>query len=193
MFANKSILLSFLVWGLVAASCAPESTPTSQFGPTVTPIQQETTAIVTTEIPVSVIQPDNESKEEFIVRIAATKIISERPFLIALSQIGKENFWFGVSRDMKDIEKCWIYGVDSILQCTSEDLRNNLGNQKIPKIFFAFAYSDSLEELFILDYRYPPVDQDMVEEDMLDTIDGYRLVIELQNGKWVEKSLIQVY
>jgi hypothetical protein len=50
-----------------------------------------------------------------------------------------------------------------------------------------------LEELFILDYRYPPVEQDMVEQDMQDTIDGYRLVIELKDGKWIEKSLTQVY
>ena len=188
MIANKSLALLCLIIGLfITTGCVPST-------PSIIPtIQQEPTSIVTTEIPVSVIQPDNESKEEFIVRIAATKITSKRPFLIALSQIGKENLWFGVSPEVKVMEKCWIVDIDLVKPCTNEDIRNYIGNQSALKIFFAPAYSDSLEELFILDYRYPPIDQDMVEEDMLDTMDGYRLVIELQDGKWVEKSLIQVY
>lgn len=86
-----------------------------------------------------------------------------------------------------------MFGTDSMKQCANEDIQNSIGNQKVSKIFFAFVYSDSVRELFVLDYHYPPVEQDTVEQDMQDTIDGYRLVIELKDGKWVEKSLTQVY
>ena len=195
MSAYRYILLTLFALGLALNGCAPAVRPTvstAQPEPTVASIQQAPTTTAFIGIPKisdPLIQPDNESKEEFIIRIAATKIISKRPFLIALSQIGKENLWFGVSRDIKDIEKCWIYEVDSTRQCTSEDLRNYLGNQKALKIFFAFAYSNSTEELFVLDYYRPWIEDDTIE----DTMDGYRLVIELKDGKWVVKSLTQVY
>jgi len=119
MFANKCILLPLLILVFIGIGCIPSATPTfptAQPEPTVTPIYQQPTSTVFIGIPLvsnPLIQSDNESKDEFVVRIAATKIIGERPFLIALSQIGKENLWFGVSRDIKDIEKCWFYEVDS--------------------------------------------------------------------------------
>ena len=192
MFTQKYILW-FCILVFAGTSCAPTVqpvalSPTAQPEPIAASIQQQPISTVFVGIPPisnPLIQTDNESKEEFIVRIAAIKIVSEPPFLIALSQIGKENLWFGVSRDIKDIEKCWIYEVDSTQQCTSEDLRNNPGNQKVPRIFFAFAYSDSVRDLFVLDYYHPWVEQDMM--------DGYRLVIELKDGKWIEKSITPVY
>ena len=191
MFANKCILLSLLILVFIGIGCIPSVMPTLstvQPEPTVTPIYQRPTSTVFIGIPLvsnPLIQSDNESKEEFVVRIAATKIISNRPFLIALSQIGKENLSFGVSRDMKDIEKCWFYEVDSTRQCTSEDIQSNLENQKVPRIFFAFAYSNSTQDLLVFDYYHPWVEQDMM--------DGYRLVIDLKDGKWIEKSITSVY
>jgi len=173
------LLLFSVIWVFAGTGCVPRITPT---------VQQEPSATVFIGIPEisnPLIQAENESMEEFVVRIAARRIINKRPFLIAFSQIGKENLWFGVSRDIKDMEKCWIYETDSIRQCTDEDIRNNFGNQEFPIIFFAFAYSNTAQKLFVLDYYHPWVEQD--------SIDGYRLVIEFQDGKWIEKSMTPVY
>ncbi len=132
------------------------------------------------------VQAENESVEEFVIRIAARRVINKRPFLIALSHMeNKENFWFGVSRDIKDMEKCWVYETDLMRQCSDEDMQNNIGNQDSPIIYFAFAYSNSAQNLYVLDY-YRPWDEQ-------DSTDGYRLVIELHDGKWVEKSMTPVY
>ena len=55
----------------------------------------------------------------------------------------------------------------------------------VPKIFIALASSTTSQELFIVDYYHLKSEQDPV--------DGYRLVIELINNIWVEKSLTPVY
>jgi len=47
------------------------------------------------------------------------------------------------------------------------------------------VYSNSAQDLFVFDYYHPWVEQDMM--------DGYRLVIELKDGKWIEKSITSVY
>jgi len=198
MVANKYVLLPLLILVFVGTSCIPSATPTfptAQPEPTVTPIQQQPTSTVFIAIPPisnPLIQSDNESKDEFIVRIASR--ISKRPFLVTLSEmVSERNLWLGVSPMVNDMVKCWIVEVDSMKQCTTENIRNYTGNPNARKIFFAFVYSDSAKELFILDYYRPTTPYDMSEKDMQDTMDGYRLVIELQDGKWVEKSLIQVY
>lgn len=181
MIANKSLALLCLIIELfVTTGCVPST-------PSIIPIiQQEPTSIVTTETPVSLVQSNNESKEQFIVRIASSKIISKRPFLIALSEMkSKRDLWQGVSPEVKAMEKCLIVDVDLVKQCEKEDIRNYIGNPNALKIFFASAYSDSGQELIILDDYHPEIEND--------TIDGYRLVLELKDGKWVEKSLTQVY
>lgn len=176
-------LLFFVVLALAETGCASRDTRTT---PTV---QQEPTATVFIGIPEisnPLIQAEDESVEEFVVRIAARRIINKRPFLIALSQMeNKENFWFGVSRDIKDMEKCWVYETDSMRLCSDEDIQNDFGSTEFPKIFFAFAYSNTTQNLYVLDY-YRPWDEQ-------DSTDGYRLVIELKDDKWVEKSMTPVY
>lgn len=169
-------LMLCAIWAFTGVGCTPAftiATPTA------------TAFIGIPEISNPLVQAENESVEEFIVRIAARRIINKRPFLIVLSQIGKENLWFGVSRNIKDMEKCWVYNLDSIQQCSDEDIKIALGSKDNPIIFFAFAYSNAAERLYVLDY-YRPWDEQ-------DSTDGYRLVIELRDGKWVEKSMATVY
>lgn len=179
---NRPLLLVFAIWIFADTGCTPEITPipatsTIQLVPTVSAFSGTSNLLI---------QAENESVEEFVVRIAARRIINKRPFLIALSQMeNRENFWFGVSRDIRDIRNCWMYEDDSVRQCASEDIHNKLDDKEFPKIFFAFAYSNSTQKLYILDYHHP-----WVEED---SVDGYRLVIEFQDDGWVEKSITPVY
>jgi hypothetical protein len=174
------LLLFFAVLVLAETNCSSTAAPATPTPPTVTAF----IGIPETSNPL--VQAENESVEEFVVRIAARRIINKRPFLIALSQMeNKENFWFGVSRDIKDIEKCWVYEADSIQPCSDEDIQNNIGIQDSPIIFFAFAYSNAAQNLYVLDY-YRPWDE-------RDSTDGYRLVIELKDDRWVEKSMTSVY
>jgi len=177
------LLLFFVALVFAETSCASKVVPAS---PTVQQEPPATAFIGTPEISNLLVQAENESVEEFVVRIAARRIINKRPCLIALSQMeNKNNFWFGVSRDTKDMEKCWVYDLDSILQCRDEDVKNSLASKDNPIIFFAFAYSNAAESLYVLDY-YRPWDEQ-------DSTDGYRLVIELKGDKLVEKSLTSVY
>lgn len=189
MFANKSILLSFWVWGLVATSCASESTPTAQFGPTVTPIQQEPTSTVFIGIPPisnPIVQGEGESVEEFVARIAARNISYNRPVLIALSQLKVQStVLYGVPSSRQDVQQCWFYENDSSRSCTNEDLEHTFSDQTIPKIFFALAYSNSGESLFLVEHFY--------DGDEYYFMDYYRLVLELKDGKWVEKSILPVF
>ncbi len=189
MFANKSILLSFLVLGLVVASCAPESTPTAQFEPTVTPIQQEATSTVFIGIPPiadSLIQSENESVEEFVARIAAEDISYSRPVLIALSQLRqKSSLLFGVPSNRQDVQQCWFYATDSNRECTSEDLEKYFNDRAVPKIFFAFAYSNSVKSLFLVEHFY--------NGDEYYFTDYYRLILELKDGKWIEKAILPYF
>lgn len=180
---NRPLLLAFAVWIFAETGCIPKGTPTILAG---SMTQQTPIASAAAEISGPLIQAENENVEEFVVRIAARRIINKRPFLIALSQMkNRENFWFGVSRDTKDIRNCWMYENDSLRQCASEDIYNKLDDKEFPKIFFAFAYSNSTQKLYILDYHHPWVEQD--------SMDGYRLVIEFQDVGWVEKSITPVY
>jgi hypothetical protein len=170
-------LLLCAIWAFTGVGCTPVIT-------TATPTA--TVFIGIPEISNLLVQTDDESVEEFVVRIAARRIINKRPFLIVLSQMeNKDNLWFGVSQNIKDMEKCWVYKIDSIRQCSNEDIQNNIGNQDSPIIFFAFAYSNAAESLYVLDY-YRPWDEQ-------DSTDGYRLVMELKDDKWVEKSMTPVY
>ena len=189
MFANKPILLSFLVWGIVVASCAPESVPTAQSKPTVTPIEQETTSTVFIGIPPisnPLVQAEGESVEEFVARIAAKDISYSRPVLIALSHLRVQStVLYGVPSGRQDVQLCWFYETDSRRVCTSEDLEKYFSDQTTPKIFFAFAYSTSGESLFLIEHFY--------HGDEHNFMDYYRLVLELKDGKWVEKSILPVY
>lgn len=189
MFANKSILLSFLVCALVVTGCASEITPTAQFGPTVTPIEQKPTSTVFIGIPPisnPLVQAEGESVEEFVARIVVRDISYSRPVLIALSQLRVQStVLFGVPSGRKDVQQCWFYETDSSRACTSEDLENTFSNRTIPKIFFALAYSNSVESLFLVEHFY--------DGDEYYFMDYYRLVLELKDGKWVEKSILPVY
>ena len=189
MFANKSILLSFLVWGLVATSCASEITPTAQFGPTVTPIEQEPTSTVFIGIPPisnPLVQVEGESVEEFVARIAARDISYSRPVLIAFSHLKVQStVLFGVPSSRQDVQQCWFYETDSRRACTSENLEKYFSDRTIPKVFFAFVYSNSVESLFLVEHFY--------DGDEYYFTDYYRLVLELKDGKWIEKSILPVF
>lgn len=175
MLRKYRLLLLIVIFVLSGTSCSPQVTENASS------VQPESTSLESDHI-----QSGSESQEDFVARIVSEEVTSSRPLLIAFSQMeSKENLWFGVSPNKNDIQKCWIYEVDSTRICTKEDIENNLRDQKSPKIFFAFAYSDSLQELFIVDYYHPWIEQDIM--------DGYRLVIEFKNGKWIEKSITTVY
>ncbi|MCI0554843.1 MAG: hypothetical protein L0287_28170 [Anaerolineae bacterium] len=189
MVANKSIFLTFLFWGLVATSCASEVTPTAQFGPTVTPIEQESTSTVFIGIPPisnPLVQAEGESMEEFVARIAARNISYNRPVLIALSHLKeKSTVLFGVPSGRQDVQQCWFYETDSNRACTSEDLEKYFSDLTIPKIFFAFAYSTSGKSLYLIEHFY--------DGDEYYFTDYYRLILELKDAKWVEKLILPVY
>lgn len=189
MFAKKSILLSFLVWGLITASCAPENIRTAQFEPTVTPVQHETTSTVFVGIPPisnPLVQAEGESVEDFVARIAARDISYSRPVLIALSQLRVQStVLFGVPSSRQDVQQCWSYETDSARACTSEDLKKYFSDRTIPMIFFASAYSNSDKALFLVEHFY--------DGDEYYFTDYYRLVLEFKDGKWVEKSILPVF
>jgi hypothetical protein len=66
-----------------------------------------------------------------------------------------------------------------------DEFDNPYPHPSVPKIYIALASSITSQELFIIDYYHFWTEQDPV--------DGYRLVIELINNIWVEKSLTPVY
>jgi len=189
MFANKSILLSLLVWGLVVSSCVSKIAPTAQLEATAASVQQQPTSTVFIGIPPisdPLIQSENESVEEFVARIAVEDISYSRPVLIVLSQLKVEStVLFGVPSSQQDVEQCWFYDTDSIRACTKEDLKKYFSDRTIPKIFFAFVYSDSIKSLFLVEHFY--------DGDEYYFTDHYRLVLELKDGKWVEKSILPVF
>jgi len=186
MFANKLILLTFLVWGLVVTSCVSKIAPTAQSERTAIPIQQEpthTAFIGIPEITDPLIQSENESVEEFVARITAEDISYSRPVLIALSQLKvKSTFLYGVPSNRQDVQQCWFYETVSHRACTNEDLEKYFSDQTTPKIFFAFAYSTSVKSLFLVEHFY--------DGDEYYFTDNYRLVLEFKDGKWVEKSIL---
>jgi len=189
MFANKCILLSLLILVFIGTGCIPSATPTfptTQSEPTVTPIQQQPTSTVFIGIPPihdPLIQSENESVEEFVARIAARDISYSRPLLIAFSQLENKNdlsFW--VSSNKSDVQQCWLYQTDSNQECVNNDLEKYLNDQTLPKIFFAFAHSNSVKSLFLIEYFY--------EGNEKSPTDYLRLILELKDGKWIEKSIL---
>jgi hypothetical protein len=192
MFTNKYILLSLLILTLIETGCIPFATPTfptTQPEPTVTPIQQQPTSTVFIGMPPvfnPLIQAENESVEEFVVRIAAAHISYSRPVLVVLSRLKVEStVLYGVPSGLQDVQRCWFYETDSSRTCTSEDLEKYFSDPKNPKIFFAFVYSNSEKSLFLIEHFY--------DGDEYYSADSYRLVLELKDGKWVEKSILSVW
>ena len=188
MFVNKSIIWSFLICGVLIASCVPGITPTIPPEPTATPIQQSTSTVFIGIPPISnpLVQVEGESVEEFVARIAARDIAYSRPTLIVLSRLKVEStVLYGVPSGLQDVQQCWFYESDSSRACTSEDLEKYFGDPKSPKIFFAFVYSNSEKSLFLIEHFY--------DGDEYYSADSYRLVLELKDGKWVEKSILSVW
>jgi len=189
MIANKAVLSYVLVWGLVVSSCVSKIAPTAQPEVTAASVQQQPTSTVFIGIPPihdPLIQSENESVEEFVARIAARDISASRPLLIAFSQLeNKDDLSFGVSSNKGDVQRCWYYQTDSIRECANDDLENYLNAKALHKIFFAFAHSNSEKALFLIEYTW--------DGDEYDIEDYYRLVLELENGKWIEKSILPYF
>jgi hypothetical protein len=134
----------------------------------------------------TLVQSENESLEEFVARLAITKIGYNEPAFIALTSVkDQEDLYMGVSTDRKDIQKCWLYQDSSMTPFHLEDLERSFRTQNLPIIYLAFASSSATQTLIIIDHYHWRSEQD--------AIDGYRLVIEPTGDKWVEKSLKQVY
>ncbi len=124
--------------------------------------------------------------EEFVARIVAGDISYSRPVLIALSQLKVQStVLYGVPSGRQDVQQCWFYKIDLTRECMSEDLEKYFSDRKIPMIFFALAYSNSGESLFLVEHFY--------DGDGYYFMDYYRLVLELKDGKWVEKSILPVF
>jgi len=185
MTASKSLSSLFLTsLFLVITGYTPS--PPLQIIPTAQP---ETTPafIGITKTAPPLVQAKNESVEDLVARIAATRISYSFPVLIVFTEMqDEESFWFGATPSLKDAQKCWFYTSDSVRECTSEETETFFVDDEIPKIHFAHVYSNSEKSLFILDYFHRWVDRN-------DYVDGYRLVLEFKNGKWVEKSIISMY
>lgn len=185
MDSNKYslILLVLLIWLVTATGCnsSPKSTDwRSQPEPTIT-------AFIGIPRPSQpYIQSENESIEEFIVRLAISRIIYNAPTFIVLANVKDPgNLYRGVSTKRQDIQKCWLYQDGSTTLCEEGDLENSFRSQSTPIIYFAFASSTTTQVLVIIDYYH--------RRNVQDVVDGYRLVIELEDNKWVEKSLMPVY
>ena len=192
MIVGKCPILFLTVWLFAVMACAPSVTPTTltvQPEPTVASVQQEPTAtafIGMPEISNPLIQSDDESIEELVARIAARDISYSRPVLIAFTQVeSKELLSLGISSDRWDVQECWFYEVASNRACTDEDLNNYFPDHNTPKIFFAFAYSDSVESLFLVRHFYYWGEN--YPNDYL------RLFLELKDGKWIEKSILPYF
>lgn len=84
-----------------------------------------------------------------------------------------------------DVKRCWLYRKESLLSCSIQDIEDASSAQAAPKVYIAIASSDPDEMLVIFDlYAY---------RDPHATVDGYRVVLSLQDGRWHEKSIRPVY
>jgi hypothetical protein len=168
---------------LLAVGCIPQ---TERLEPATQPGSTPTAFIGIPKISNPLIQAEGESIEGFIVRIAVRDISYHQPVLVALTKVkDKNSLWFGVSAEMRDVQKCWRYEKDSTTECSVDELNKVFISHTSPVIFFAFAFSNNAETLIILDHYH-----DWDEEDYLD---GYRLVIEEVGDKWIEKSILPWY
>jgi hypothetical protein len=185
MDSNKyfMLLVILIVWLVAGTGCHSSRIAPEQ------KTQPEPTATAFIGIPETsppLVQSENESVEEFVARLAITKIAYNEPAFIALTSVkDQEDLYRGVSTDRKDIQKCWMYQESSMTACHMEDLESSYRIQSLPIIYFAFASSSAMQSLVIIDHYHWSSEQD--------PIDGYRLVIETAGNKWIEKSLIQVY
>lgn len=189
MFVNKFIIWLFLICGFLITSCVSQVAPTIPPEPTIPSFRWQPTSAVYIGIPPisdPLVQADHESVEEFVVRIAARDISYNQPVLIVLSQLKVKNTTlYGVPSGLHDVQQCWFYETDSSRACTGEDLEKYFGDPKNPKIFFAFVYSNSEKSLYLIEHFY--------DGDEYYSADSYRLVLELKDGKWVEKSIRSVW
>jgi hypothetical protein len=187
MFVNKIIV--FLLCGALITSCISETIPTVRPDPTSAPVQHQLTSTAYIGIPPisnPLIQAEDESMEEFVARIVARDISYSRPVMIILSQLKvRSTVLYGVPSNRQDVQQCWLYQTESNRECTSEDQEKYFKDRAIPAIFFAFVYSNSVESLFLVEHFY--------NGDEYYFTDSYRLVLELKDGKWVEKSILPVY
>jgi len=110
--------------------------------------------------------------------------------IIIYSQVLDEKYlWFGVSQKKDDMRQCWLYRNKVLSGCSPADIERAFyvkeGSPPVPKMFFAVAYADEKEVIVILDYKH--------YRSTEDPIDGFRYVLQLNNGKWQVKSWTQVY
>lgn len=193
MLTQRSILW-FCILVFTGTSCTPTVRPvartsTAQPEPIDAPIQHQPISTVFIGVPLTsnpLIQGENESVDEFVARIAARDISYSHPVLILLSRLKvKSTVLFGVPSGRQDVQQCWLYETDSSRACTNDDLKEYFSDLTIPKIFFAFVYSTSEKSLFLIEHFY--------NWDEYYSTESYRLVLELKDGKWVERSLMTVY
>jgi len=188
MFAKKYILW-LCIFGLVETSCTSMVAPTVQPVSTVVSVRQEPTAtafIGMPEISNPLMHTDDEGLEEFVARIAGRKISYSRPALIALTQAENENdLYFGISSELRDIQRCWFYETNSMRACSDEDMTTYFRDQATPRILFAPVYSDSVKFLFLIEHVY--------YWDGNKSTEWYRLILERKDGVWVEKYILPFF
>ncbi len=185
MSTNKYfvLLIILVAWLFAGTGCnssliAPEQR--SQPDPTTTAF----IGIPDTSPPL--VQSENESVEEFVARLAITKIAYNEPVFIALTKVeSQEDLYMGVSTKKQDIQECWLYQGSSMTPCQVEDLESSFRGHSLPVLYIAFTPPSPTQTLVIIDHYHWRTEQDVM--------DGYRLVIEPAGDKWVEKSLKQVY
>lgn len=188
MIVSRSlyILLSAI---LVVAGTGCGSQPSTNVTLAAPTIQQEPTStacIGIPEIPNPLIQAENETIEEFVARIVASDISHSRPALIALTQVkSKKRLSEGISTNRWDVQQCWFYETDSERICSNEDMTIYFNDQITSKIFFAPAYSDSTGFLFLIEQIY--------YWDGNKSTEWYRLVLEREDGTWIEKSILPYF
>lgn len=140
----------------------------------------------------SLVQQEGEELETFLARIAVMKLAyspSESSAIIQSVVVDENNLWFGVSTHPEHAQACWMSQDDATLPCADEVLvrvfRPQSAAPAMLKIFFAVAYRRGEEMLVVYD-RHDSRNTD-------DNVDGFRVLVVLDDSRWREQSLQAVY
>jgi hypothetical protein len=184
----SSVFLVFLI-----AGCTSQAPGTESLAETADAFQPAPTAFV--GIPntsSNLFQADGENLEDFLARIAVVEFFDGQPkgHVVYAAINDSNNLRLGASTQRSDAKRCWVYQEQSISSCSEQDMEKAFSVQPhdtppAPKVYFAIASSDPDEMLVIFDvYNY---------RDLKNTIDGFRVVLNSQDGRWHEQSIQAVY
>lgn len=139
------------------------------------------------------VQTDGESLEDFLARVADSEFLYEPQGLIAYSTVvDATNLYRGVSTQPAAITRCWWMSGRQLIACDAANLhaewRERLAATPGPVVYFApvgsvSARSDQLLVLF-------DIHDDRSSDD---PIDGFRVILQKQDGRWRVEVIQPVY